>query len=92
MLKFNVILTKSIFFMGMGNVWDLTKIKKKKEEEKETKDEIEPHYTCTAKLTNKTSQSTQKQNRWKLLYCFTSESTILTWKDFKTSTIVKKYP
>ena len=90
MLKFNVILTKSIFFMG--NVWVLTKIKKKKRRRKETKDEIEPHYTCTAKLTNKTSQSTQKQNRWKLLYCFTSESTILTWKDFKTSTIVKKYP
>ena len=31
--------------------------------EKETKDKIEPHYTCTAKLTNKTSQLTQKQNR-----------------------------
>ena len=47
--------------MGMGNVWVLTKIRKRKNRKKATKDKIEPHYTCTAKLKKKKKHKKKPQ-------------------------------
>ena len=42
--------------------------------EKETKDKIEGHYTCTAKLTNKISHPKTEQIKTFTYDCFTLEN------------------